>query len=58
MRDDNIRNLNLLKKYGHYRTEKEIAEVDEIIANYNSLVIRHNPEKPVIEIPMGVEYKR
>lgn len=57
LRDDNIRNLTMLKKIGHYRTDAEIAEVDKIIEGYKSLVVRHNPEKPVFEIPMGIEYR-
>lgn len=56
LRDDQIRNIKFLKSIGHYVTESEIAEAEKMISFYKSLTVRHNPEKPVFHIPMGVEY--
>lgn len=56
LRDDQIRNITLLKNIGYYVTESEMAEADKMISFYKSLSVRHNPEKPVVHIPMGSEY--
>lgn len=56
LRDDQIRNINLLKSIGYYVTESEIAEAETMISFYKSLTVRHNPEKPIFHIPMGAEY--
>lgn len=56
LRDDQIRNITLLKNIGYYVTESEIAEADKMISFYKSLTVRHNPEKPVVHIPMGSDY--